>query len=82
MINMNSCFKTYFLLLLLASLTCVLPDTAYAYIDPGSGSSLLQLILCAIIGGFFTFKLLFLKYKNKLKKLFSKADKKNSDAEN
>ena len=66
----------YFLLLLLGCLSCVLPEEAYAYIDPGSGSSLFQLIICTLIGGFFACKLLFLKYKDKLKNLFSKADKK------
>ena len=69
---------SYFLLLLLSSLNCIFPKEAYAYIDPGSGSALLQLIICAVIGSLLTCKLLFLKYKDKLKNLFSKIHKKNN----
>ncbi len=72
----------YFLLLLLSCLGCILPKEAYAYIDPGSGSSLLQLLICTIIAGAFAGKLFFVKYKNSLKNLFSKSDQKNNDAEN
>lgn len=72
----------YFLLLSFNCLLWVLPDKAYAYIDPGSGSAFLQLIICALIGGFFACKFFFLKYKNKLKNFFSKADKKNKNAKN
>jgi len=33
-----------------------LPGTAHAYIDPGSGSIVLQMILAAIAGGVFYFR--------------------------
>ncbi|MCK4994803.1 MAG: hypothetical protein KAS13_07160 [Candidatus Omnitrophica bacterium] len=72
----------YFLLLLLGCLSCILPAKAYAYIDPGSGSSLFQLIICTAIGGFFACKLLLIRYKSKLKNLFSKANKKDTNAKN
>ena len=40
---------------LLALLACVVPGIAYAYIDPGSGSILIQVLIAALaaIGVFF-----------------------------
>lgn len=40
----------------LAVLATSVPDTAHAYIDPGSGSIALQMILAAIAGGVFYFR--------------------------
>lgn len=38
-------------LLVLAAMLLVLPRPAYAYLDPGTGSYLLQILLAALLGG-------------------------------
>jgi hypothetical protein len=45
---------------------------AHAYLDPGTGSYILQIIIAAIIGSFFVIKPFFTKIKGFLKRLFSK----------
>ncbi len=51
-----------------------LPGTAYAYIDPGSGSA----IMSAIIGFFVVIGLTVKSYWYKIKSLFSRTPKDNS----
>lgn len=41
---------------------------AYAYLDPGTGSYILQMIVAALLGGLFAVKLLWSKIKNVLEK--------------
>ncbi len=48
------------------------PPKAYAYIDPGTGSYILQLILGAFLAGLFVVKLLWNKIKSFFKNLFSR----------
>lgn len=45
----------------------IISQKAYAYIDPGSGSYMLQLIIGAILGGLFALRLFF---KDKIKIFF------------
>ena len=49
-----------------------LPRPAYAYLDPGPGSYILQMLIAAIFGGLFVLKLYFHKIKAFFKGLFSK----------
>jgi hypothetical protein len=56
-------FKPPFLLLLLI-LFLVSPSTAHAYLDPGTGSYLLQLFLAGLLGGIFSIKIFWKKIKN------------------
>jgi hypothetical protein len=44
------------LLLLLASLALLTPTNAWAYLDPGTGSYVLQLIVAGLLGALFTVK--------------------------
>jgi hypothetical protein len=53
----------------------VFPGTAYAYIDPGSGSFVFQLFLGALLGALFSVKLFWNKIKTSLKNLFSRRKK-------
>ena len=46
--------------------------TAYAYLDPGTGSYILQLFIAALLGGLFAVKIFWRKIKFFLIKLFSK----------
>jgi hypothetical protein len=50
-------------LLLFVVLATLLNTSVYAYIDPGTGSFLLQGILAAFFGGFFALKLYFQRFK-------------------
>lgn len=50
---------------------------AYAYLDPGSGSFIFQMLIAAIVGGLFVIKLYFNKIKAFFKKVFSKGGNDN-----
>ena len=45
---------------------------SFAYIDPGTGSMMLQLLLAAIFGALFTIKMYWYKFKQIMKKLFGR----------
>ena len=48
----------------------IFPLEAYAYLDPGTGSYIFQLIIAAFVGGLFAAKLFWNKIKIFLKNLF------------
>ncbi len=52
---------------------------SHAYLDPGTGSFVFQMIVGAILGGLFTIKLYFKKIKNFLKQAFVKTDEEKDD---
>ena len=52
-------------------------NSAYAYIDPGTGSVILQAILGAIAAGFSYCAFYWKKVKNFFRKLFGKKEKNN-----
>ena len=52
-------------------------QNADAYLDPGSGSFILQMAIAAIVGGLFVIKLYFSKIKAFFKKVFSKGGNDN-----
>ena len=60
--------KIFFIFFTLSSF--VFPGKAYAYLDPGTGSYFLQLIIAALLGGLFAIKLFWGKIKIFLKNLF------------
>ena len=51
-------------------------DSAYAYLDPGSGSYILHLIVAALAGLFVTLKFYWLKLKNFFFKILGSKKKK------
>lgn len=53
----------------------IVPLKAYAYLDPGTGSYIFQLIIAVFIGGLFAAKLFWNKIKIFLKNLFSRVEK-------
>lgn len=55
-----------FLLLFIA------PSTAYAYLDPGSGSIIFQLLIGGVLGALITLKIYFRRLKNWAAKVFKK----------
>ena len=48
------------------------PHEAYAYINPGGGSYVVQIIIAILLGGLFIVKLFLNKIKNFFKSLFSR----------
>jgi len=59
-------------LVVLALFCLILPQEAYAYLDPGTGSYIFQLAIAVLIGGFFAIKLYWRKIKTFIGNLFSK----------
>jgi len=57
------------------------PQTAYAYLDPGTGSYLLQVGLAVLVGASFVIKIYWRRIRASLANLFSKRKKdgKNSN---
>ncbi len=54
--------------------------TVCSYIDPGTGSLIIQLILGALFGGLVALKLFWANVKRFLSRLFSRKDKADTDA--
>ena len=72
--------KNFFILEILLILILVSwPRTASAYLDPGTGSYIIQVILAAIFGSIFAIKMYYYQIKNFFKKLFSKNQKDSKD---
>jgi len=61
--------------ILFFSVALLFPQNAYAYLDPGTGSFMLQLIIGLLLGVLFSVKLFFNKIKAFLKSLFSRRKK-------
>ena len=64
---MNKINSIFFLLILI-----VTPNTSYAYLDPGTGSIILQAILGFIAATVASISIYWTKFKIILKKIFSK----------
>lgn len=58
-------------------LTSVLSTEAHAYLDPGTGSYLLQILAAAVLAGLFALKLFFARIKELFRGIFSKFNLKN-----
>ncbi len=59
-----------------------LAGNAHAYIDPGTGSYILQLLVAALLGAMFTLKLYWARVKNFFRTLTTKTkaeDERNSE---
>lgn len=66
-------------LFLVSSLFSVLAENK-AYLDPGSGSLILQLILAAILGGLFVLRSYWTKIRDGVRNLFSRQQDEEEDA--
>ncbi len=49
--------------IILSVLICILPKRAYAYVNPGIGSSICQIIIASLVLGLFFIKTLFNKIR-------------------
>jgi len=64
--------------LVLAAIVCLFfPASAYAYLDPGTGSYIFQLILAGIVGFLFVLRL----YWKRIKGFFTRSSSENAGAE-
>ena len=59
----------------LGILYLIFPRAIYGYLDPGTGSYILQIILAVFVGAAFTIKIYWAKIKNVFVNIFSKKDK-------
>lgn len=66
--------KAIFAIVVLILALCFSPD-AYAYLDPGSGSYMLQILLGTLVAGFFAIK----HYWHRLKYFFKERFRKKED---
>ncbi len=62
-----------FRILVVFLLVIIFSKNSYAYLDPGTGSYIFQMLIAGFIGGLFAIKLFFNKIKISLKNIFSKA---------
>ena len=58
------------ILLLLTSLLLALPSTAHAYLDPGTGSYVVQLLIGGLLGGLFALGVFWRRVLAFIKRLF------------
>lgn len=65
----------YYLLYLIITILLLLTSRAHAYLDPGSGSIILQAILAFIAAGIATLSFYWNKFKMFISKFFKKKDK-------
>lgn len=56
-------------------------EKAYAYVDPGSGSFIFQILIASFITALFSLKKLRVKINEALNKLFKKSPNKQDDQE-
>lgn len=63
------------ILIVLALFYLVFTEKVYAYLDPGTGSYILQLIIAGLLGGLFALKMFWSKVKNFFVNLFSSEHK-------
>jgi hypothetical protein len=64
--------KSFGVLVLAATGVCLLPLDARAYVDPGSGSFLLQMVIAAVLGGLITLR----GYWSRIKEFLTRRRKK------
>ena len=62
-------------LIVLTLFYLIFPREACAYLNPGTSSFILQLIIAALVGGLFVVKLFWDKIKNFFENLFSRRKK-------
>ncbi len=70
------CFRIFVIVLASLNLTClVLPQNVYAYLDAGTGSYIIQVVIAAFVGGMFAVKVFWRKIKDFFSNTFSRAKK-------
>ena len=60
---------------LLTAVSCLFPRSAHAYMDPGTGSYILQLVIAALLGVSFAVKMFWMRIKTFFISLVSRKPK-------
>ena len=68
--------KVFFIILTSSIFSSIYPTYAFAYIDPGTGSIILQAIIAFIAGVIAYISFFWIKLKNKIKNFIQKLKKK------
>jgi len=76
---MRCCVHFTAILVVLLLLCLILSQKAYAYIDPGTGSYIFQMIIAFLVGGLFAVKLFWKKIKGYFNELFFKGKRQEKD---
>jgi len=58
--------------LCLALMIAIIPHIAFAYIDPGTGSYIIQIVIAGLVGGLFAIKMFWIRIKTFITSLFKK----------
>ncbi len=66
----------FYSLILAIVVQALLIQNAFAYLDPGTGSYIFQVLVAAVIGGLFTIKIYWRKIKDFVINCFSKKQEK------
>jgi len=61
-------------LVLICVMILVEPRQAYAYLDPGTGSLLIQMLIGGVIAGLYTIKMYWYQLKSFIKRILGKED--------
>jgi len=56
----------------LTLMIAIIPHIAFAYIDPGTGSYIIQIAIAALVGGLFAVKMFWIRIKTFITSLFKK----------
>jgi len=64
--------KLFYRLFLIVALQLILSQNAFAYLDPGTGSYIFQVVVAILIGGIFVIRTFWQKIKKFFSNLFSK----------
>ena len=73
--------KYLYTLLISLAMVIVFYDYALAYIDPATGSYILQIVLAGILGALFTLKIFWKKIRIAISRLFNKNSGVSDDEE-
>jgi len=60
--------KIHVSLQLIFAINIIFPCTAYCYIDPGTGSFIVQILIAGIVGSLIVIKIFFKRFKNFFRK--------------
>ncbi len=71
--------QTIHIFILAGSLLLLLPRETYAYIDPGTGSYILQIVLAAFLGALFALKIFWSNVKSFFAKFLPNRQKQSKD---
>lgn len=80
MLARHSMWDIFLSLTIIGLIFGALPSSAHAYLDPGTGSMAIQLIVAGVVGAMFTLKMYWRRTRDYLFGFFKKSNSTQSDA--